>query len=549
MNLNFTLNWLHSISQLLLFTATTMFLHYSNLNLNWYDIYSRTLNNEFYINLYYFLWTSFWYIPLFIFIITVWQYINHMTNQHVIYLVTILLTLLLTALDVHFYWVLNTNTYTVPLKSEYFNNLLLNSINKYHPGLLYWSTLIIITYRLTFNLYYVNYLYHFYSTSKELFIVTKFIWSGLTLFITLGLGGWWALQEGSWGGWWNWDPSEVFGLIILIFYIPYLHRVYSKQTFIKKWYWDLTFFAILLQIYYFTQLNFDLVSHNFGTKIDNFIDNTNLYTFIIFLSYLYITWVWSYKRSLLTTLSSSITLIPNKNTKYFRTYVYIILTLFIYEISYSLIPLLNDFLWKLFTINIANYILIFEKYSLQIVYLILLYFWKYSELLILCSIYTTWSYCSILFLYLYIPRKITYLIHWLISLFMWASLLTFTYIFTQWGFTYNWNLSILSTLSTPLSQVLININNISLDYTQFQYTYGSFIPSWNTIWVDTTPEVYSFLYYISKDISNQLMVMGSNLFVFSVNINDILSLNLILILALLVGFYTWYFTKSKKIIF
>ena len=549
MNLNFTLNWLHSINQLLLFTATTMFLYYSNLNLNWYDIYSRTLSNEFYINLYYFLWTSFWYIPLFIFVIIVWQYINHMTTQHIIYLVVILLTLLLTALDVHFYWVLNTNTYNVPLKSEYFNNLLLNSINKYHPGLLYWSTLIIITYRLTFNIYYINYLYCFYSTSKELFIITKFIWSGLILFITLGLGGWWALQEGSWGGWWNWDPSEVFGLIILIFFIPYLQRVYSKQTFIKKWYWDLTFFTILLQIYYFTQLNFDLVSHNFGTKIDNFIDNTNLYTFIIFLSYLYIAWVWSCKRSLLTTLSSSIVPTFNKNTKYFRAYVYIILSLFIYELSYSLIPLLNDFLWKLFTINIANYILIFEKYSLQIVYLILLYFWKYSELLTLCSIYTIWSYYPILFLYLYIPRKITYVIHWLISLFIWVSLLTFTYIFTQWGFTYNWNLSILTTCSIPLSQVLININNVSLDYTQFQYTYGSFISSWNTIWVDTTPEVYSFLYYISKDISNQLMIMGSKLFIFSVNINDTLSLNLIWILTLSVGFYVWYFSKSKKIIF
>ena len=35
-------------------------------------------------------------------------------------------------------------------------------------------------------------------------------------------------------------------------------------------------FLIILQVYFFTQLNFDLVSHNFGTKIDNFIDNVEL---------------------------------------------------------------------------------------------------------------------------------------------------------------------------------------------------------------------------------------------------------------------------------
>jgi heme/copper-type cytochrome/quinol oxidase subunit 1 len=100
------------------------------------------------------------------------------------------------------------------------------------------------------------------------------------------------LQEGSWGGWWNWDPSEVFGLLTLLFFISRIHKVFSKQNFSKNVLNDLTFFVILFQIYFFTQLNFDLVSHNFGTKIDNFIDNTNLYTLLILLSYLYVIFLW-----------------------------------------------------------------------------------------------------------------------------------------------------------------------------------------------------------------------------------------------------------------
>ena len=30
------------------------------------------------------------------------------------------------------------------------------------------------------------------------------------------MGGLWAYQEGSWGGWWDWDISEVFGLFIYL---------------------------------------------------------------------------------------------------------------------------------------------------------------------------------------------------------------------------------------------------------------------------------------------------------------------------------------------
>jgi len=549
MNFNFQLNTLHSVNQTFIVLSIIIFFYYGNYNINWYDIYSRILGNEFYINLYYFLWTSFWYIPLLILLIIIWQFINYTNIKHTLLLVILLSILLNTIVDVHMYWVLNTNTYSLPLKSEHYNNLLLNSINKYHPGILYWTSLFIVVYWLMFNLYYLTFMYRFYTVTAELFIKPKFIWFSLVLLVTLGLGGWWALQEGSWGGWWNWDPSEVFGLLIFLFYLIHIHSKLGKQNFLNTWYYSITFCLLLLQVYFFTQLNFDLVSHNFGTKIDNFIDNTNLYTTIIIISYLVILRIWYLKFSVVRLLLSSKGSLYLQSVDLFKIYTLVILSLFLYELVYSLVPLFNDFLWKLLNINIANSILIFEKYNLEVVYLITLFFWNYSKLLTLFLIYNIWSYWVLLMVYVVIPRKATFLLHWLLSLFMWVSLLTLGYIFTEWSMLLTPYLNTVNIINTSVSQILLNVNNVSLDYTQTQYLFGEFWFSWNTVWIDTTPEVYSFLYYFTKDLSTQLMIIGSKLFTFSVNINDILSLNLIYIFISLIALYLYSFYTPKKIIF
>ena len=549
MNFNFQVNLLHSVNQILIVLSISIFFYYGNDNLNWYDVYSRVLGNEFYINLYYFLWTSFWYIPLLILLIITWQFVNHITIKHVFMVIIILLLLFNTGLDIHMYWTLNTNPYNIPLKSEYYNNLLLNSINKYHPGILYWSSLLIIVYWITFNLHYINLFYRFYLITIELLVVRNFLWSGLILLITLGLGGWWALQEGSWGGWWNWDPSEVFGLLIFLFYLIYTHNRLNKQGFLNKWYWSINFALFLLQIYFFTQLNFDLVSHNFGTKIDNFIDNTNLYSSIILIGYVCFTYIWCRNYNIIRFLLSTQTILDLKPVQLFRIYVVVLTCIFLYELIYSLVPLFNDFLWKLFSINIANSILIFEKYNLQIIYLIFLFFWKYHQSLIIFLLYTTFSYWMLLTFYLIFPRKITLVLHLFISFFMWLSLLSLGYIFTEWSFYSIPCLNTINVFYTYINQTLLNTNNISLDYTRIQYTFGEFWLSWNTVWIDTTPEVYSFIYYFTQDISTQVMIIGFKLFNFSVNINDTLSCNLILSFLLLTLLYLSSFYLPKKIMF
>jgi len=549
MNFNFQLNSLQIINQTLTISSVSIFFCYNNYSINWYDIFSRVLGNEFYVNLYYFLWTSFWYIPLLILLIVIWQFINNITVKHIFFILLLLLLLMNIIVDIHMYWALNTNPYFIPLKSEHYNNLLLNSINKYHPGILYWTSLLIIVYWMSSNFNYINNLSKFYFQHLEINTLPSFMWSGLILLITLGLGGWWALQEGSWGGWWNWDPSEVFGLLIFFFYLVHIHRKTGKQHFLTSWYHNIFISLLLLQVYFFTQLNFDLVSHNFGTKIDNFIDNTNLYTIIVLLSYLCLVRITQLNRNISKFLLSTQVYFNYQPIELIKLYVLVVSILFTYELIYSLIPLFNDFLWKLLSINIANSILIFEKYNLEVMYLIFVFFWKYNHLLILLTFYSIWSYWVVLILYVSIPRKLSLFLHWFIGFFMWAALLTLGYIFTEWAFTLTPHNNILSVINSSVSQILLNINNMSLDYTQTQYLGGELWFSWNTIWSDTTPEVYSFLYYFTKDLSTQLMIIGSKLFSFSININDVLSLNIIYIFFTLVLLYVYHFYSSKKIIF
>ena len=92
----------------------------------------------------------------------------------------------------------------------------------------------------------------------------------LTIFFALYLGGWWAAQEGSWGGWWNWDSSEFFGLLILfICLIPY--HVHSNIT-SKTFFYLCLYLSIFIVILFFIelQLNFATSAHNFGFQVKRF---------------------------------------------------------------------------------------------------------------------------------------------------------------------------------------------------------------------------------------------------------------------------------------
>jgi len=119
---------------------------------------------------------------------------------------------------------------------------------------------------------------------QYIFVYIKFSIPLIT--IALYLGSWWALQEGSWGGWWNWDASEFFGLLIFYYLILSVHRpdlvksLLLLVNFLLKTQYLLVIFFLLLQ------LNFNVISHNFGFRSTKFLNiEALLGLFLLFFSF------------------------------------------------------------------------------------------------------------------------------------------------------------------------------------------------------------------------------------------------------------------------
>ena len=225
------------------------------INSNILDFFFKVNFNDSYFNLYSFFWTNFWYLPIFFFFI-LFLFFN-------LKLKLLLLLFILYSLEITSISISNFNLFKFNSIIFNFNVFLLNSINKYHPFIFYVSSLLVLAiykYCLNFN----DNLFSFENNFFKIFFYFNFIF--YFNFVSLFLGSWWAMQEGSWGGWWNWDASETLGLLILFFFFSYLHYKINIFYTLNIFYYFITFTLFIIFIYYFVQLNFDLVSHNFGIK-------------------------------------------------------------------------------------------------------------------------------------------------------------------------------------------------------------------------------------------------------------------------------------------
>nr|QPL15888.1 ccmf [Strombidium sp.] len=223
-------------------------------------VWRRSFNEPFLFN-YYFIWTNFWYIFILLSIIIFYFFIDK--KNSLLFFLNLLLFYFTLIYYLDFYY-LNFYNLKFSFFNKYLNPLLLNKFNKIHPFFFYLTIILIC--------------YNFLSKKKYNFkknIILPFY----TIAISLLLGAWWAFQEGSWGGWWNWDSSEMLGLIILI-YTMYLFHFLPKlnlKFFTKKL--SILFIVFLYLCYLLLQLNFSISSHNFN----NIVKGNYLYKSYIFL--------------------------------------------------------------------------------------------------------------------------------------------------------------------------------------------------------------------------------------------------------------------------
>jgi cytochrome c biogenesis factor len=234
------------------------------------DILTNTYVNDFYLNNFYIIWTQFYILPTFFSLIyTKYITIDLKTRNFIIvlYLYFLFSTMLFWVIN---YYYLNQYVYCAKNIQYHFNNLLYNPLNKYHPFLFFTTYIFIYTFikpycnminpRIFTTLYHVKFTSISYITGK-----VNIYWC--VLLFSIYLGAWWALQEGSWGGWWNWDASEVFGLIVLTYLLTSLHSILSSFMQTVKLIYVLYASTLTLFTYGLLQMGYSVVSHNFGLSL------------------------------------------------------------------------------------------------------------------------------------------------------------------------------------------------------------------------------------------------------------------------------------------
>jgi cytochrome c biogenesis factor len=249
-----------------------------------FDVYTHLHLSDFYLNNFFYLWTQFFILPSLLTYLLVAHNLKVLKNQNPILIFLKLYLLVSICLWVVDYYLINQYNYFLVSIPYFFNNLLTNPLNKYHPVMFFTSYLFLFSMSNFSNPFFSYKSFNSRVNTQQcnrFFIFKKLSIYILLLTVSLYLGSWWALQEGSWGGWWNWDASEVFGLLILTFL---LHQVHYHSYYNSAVLNSLQLLYKVLSViftYLVLQMSYTLVSHNFGLSLLGY-GYTNI-VFIIFL--------------------------------------------------------------------------------------------------------------------------------------------------------------------------------------------------------------------------------------------------------------------------
>lgn len=378
------------------------------------DCLSRHNPNDSYISSYYLFWTTFFYLPEFFFIVTLFVF-----YQRVLVVDNVLIKLLISAIGVNAVYLTELLDFLpinyvseIAVSVENISNpLLLNMLNRYHPLIFYISVALLIYSVLILSLRSFNSISSFLNSFILLNIKHLNLQTLNTNFIALWLGGWWAFQEGTWGGWWNSDISEMLGLLITVSSVTFLHiNIFSKNLRSLSFFLYSSFSSFLI-LYYFIQINYELTSHNFGARFFFFFNNNllllELICFLILTTVLLICWRYELiiKNSYLFNESSSILLHFKK--LWLATYT-ILWFNFCVWMTYSLLPLIDIFtqnyihvtdvnLYNIYTFSQVIFLLFITSTSFAltlrsvVTHLVILNSYPYLEMLLVPFYMNKWG--------------------------------------------------------------------------------------------------------------------------------------------------------------
>lgn len=481
------------------------------------DILTRLNLNDALFNMYHFLWVTALYLSPFYFIVWALFLFFSVRYQVLHYLTILSFFYFVYSVEVLDFITFNWQTITLNTTLLQFNTLLVNNLNKIHPFIFYSGTFVV------FNFFILNTLF---LTSTKLFnLPTQFkqlinvspVALSISL-IALFLGSWWAVQEGTWGGWWNWDPSETFGLLFLLLILMNVHTIFYLEDSHRSFKKIKTLVYILILSYFFIQLNFDLVSHNFGVKFFYFFNNKLFFYVIIVLTVCH--YLWTFLK-LITTHHSHL-LLKNLATKsevstsWVKNLVVLYVQwLILIALLVSFFILFNYFIWNFVNFNLFNCDI--DRNVLNILFALFLGFWVYyfdftSVLIILPFSILFNNFFLILWYLLFRQGPFVVKFHQTLFLFFLLNLLSVNNSFILWSI-YSFTEDLLlgnNLLDTGLMTftcdcVFVDKNVI------YKTSFSDWFTSWNFYLYSNTPVTNTFF----LTFSNSSLVNFYSLFTFS----------------------------------
>ena len=447
-----------------LYTITTFWLPYTcllgpNVAL---DLNTRLNANNPCVKLFDFWWTSTSYLASFLWLIYICIYLSLTSRRLSFSFIGSCILSLLMSTEINDFLIFNKGWEQSTYVLVGSNDLLTNSLNCYHPGLLYTSFFFLTSSLAAHHDMSFTTRYYTYSSSTYLIYVFSQVFTILSL-IALMLGSWWALQEGTWGGWWNWDTSEVLGLLIALYFFILVHSSTTRTSFIMFRYKQLLLWLNTVTMYTLVQISFELTAHNFGIKFFYFFNNNLLLlecfiTLILFSSYLVLL-LLRYKRIKGLRRENryqSYIFYPSSQVANRLIFVSVVSLL----IMFSAKPLLNYLTWTFLLINsslglLTNFILTFV--ILFYVTSLLARSYSFNWMMLSFYIINTSAWPWLMLMQLKTLRTV-YLMHWLFFSFFLINWSLLSYDFNYW-FANTLKQSLLDTKSIDI----LNLLAVALD--------------------------------------------------------------------------------------
>ena len=446
------------------------------------DFTTRLNPNDAYISTYYFWWTNLTYLPLFFFItiLLILGQFNHKFMKRTSFIFFILL--IGYSFELQDYIILNAHDLSTPYGVYGINTLLLNALNKYHPLVFYSSVGILLSMWLHLVTYKQLETPYFMSLFKLQQVQMKGWLTPKLNLVALWMGSWWALQEGTWGGWWNWDPSEMFGLLVTLVVISILHMRPVQLNLYQMGVKMTILFYLFIITYFFIQLNFDLVSHNFGSKFFFFFNN-NLFFIEVsqLLSILSLTVTLAAFINKLTTrkiFNWALTEMPLV-TWQVRLVPFVLIVLFNF---WSFRPLINYFIWNFFEINVVNFETELQPFILLFSITLIAWLLEPASSLIFLTVLLAWyslTYLPLLLLSFNFLSSVRSL-HALFTYFVILSVLTNGLAPIEWLCIPDSNYFIINSSLQILNSELLVLDGTSFESINIRtFTDGSNLLAWN----------------------------------------------------------------------